>query len=83
MIQNNKCLQEKSIIEIQTYILYNKEAMHRIEKSIEELKENIKEGFAKQEERYAWKWVEKILIFIWATIWSILLGAIMYLIINK
>lgn len=37
----------------------------------------------KFESKYAWKWTEKILIFIWWTIWTILIGALMAMIIIK
>ncbi len=77
------CKQEKNVIEMQTYISYNKEAMQRIEKAIEELKHDIKEWFEIQERKFAWKWVEKILIFVWTTIGTILICSIMYLIIKK
>ena len=44
--------------------------------------DDIKISLEKLEWKYAWKWTEKVLIFIGATWWSSIVGSIMYLILK-
>lgn len=48
-----------------------------------EFQEFREELFEKLETRFAWKWTEKVLIFIWTSIWIALIWAIMALILKK
>lgn len=90
MTPAHKCDRAEEINEISKILALNAQTNMNLEKSIKELKQDIKEGFAKQEEKFllqekkfAWKWVEKILIFIGSIIGSSLVIALLALVIKK
>lgn len=57
----------------------NTQAMTNIEKGIQEIKDELKE----MRNSFASKWVEKVMVWAWWVIWTIILTSLMYLIIIK
>lgn len=64
--------------------------LNNMNNNIKEIKESIKEINLKfdslietNDKKYASKWVESILVFVWMAVWWTIITAIMYLIIEK
>lgn len=76
------CIQE-------TQIQLMKQSMDNIETNIENIGkkidiwfDKIDDRFDKLENKYASKWVEKLIIFIWWVMWAAIIGSFMYLILK-
>lgn len=54
-----------------------------MDKKIDKLIERFDSFETRLESKFAWKWTEKILIFIWSAVGIAIVGAIMTLIIKK
>lgn len=52
-------------------------------RDIAQILETLKSMDEKLEKNYAAKWVEKVIVFSGSVIWTILIGSVMYLIINQ
>ncbi len=64
--------------------------LNNMNNNIKEIKESIKEINLKfdsliktNDKKYASKWVESVLVFVWMAVWWTIITAIMYLIIEK
>lgn len=64
--------------------------LNNMNNNIKEIKESIKEINLKfdslietNDKKYASKWVESMLVFVWMAVWWTIITAIMYLIIEK
>ena len=54
-----------------------------LDKKIDKLIERFDSFEQRLESKFAWKWTEKILIFIWSAVWIAIVGAVMTLILKK
>lgn len=72
----HKCLKETDIA------LINK-SMQNIEKKVDEWFSDIKQELKEMKNSFAWKWVEKVLIWVWITIWTPIIWALIYLVIKR
>jgi len=86
LIQRNEITEEQARARHAQTDVFQKTLIHledSMDKKIDKLIERFDALELKMESKFAWKWTEKILIFVWTGVWLAIIWAVMALILKK